>query len=177
MKIALCGAHSTGKTTLFRACQCALDHEDITFIEEVARQVIAAGLPLNQDATVEAYSCFIEKQLRAERLAVTKHVIADRCVLDVLAYMYANRAPHIPVHFQNMVEELVQWEQRVFDVVCYLPPEVELALDDVRPADRTYRSTVDKQYGCIFQKLDIKHMVVKGEISERVRLIRQVLGV
>lgn len=77
MKIAPCRSRSTGKTTLLRACKDKW--QNVTFIEEVTRDVIAAGMT---------------------------NVISDRCILDVLAYMYANRSSAIPEWFERIVEEL-----------------------------------------------------------------------
>ncbi len=174
MKIVLCGSHSTGKTTLLHACKDKW--HNVTFIEEVARDVIALGMPLNQNATVEAYSCYIAKQLCAERTAATPNIISDRCLMDILAYMYANCAPGIPEWFERMMKELVRCEARFFDTVCYFPIEFELTLDGVRPMDREYRLLVDRQYDRIFEACEIDPIVVRGPHSNRLSIISRLMG-
>ncbi len=170
MRVSISGSHSTGKTCLAQACYDALHTRlpgQVSLIQEVAREVIAKGFPLNRDATVDAYTTYILLQLAGEREAGTAHAISDRSLIDLVAYMRTNAAPHIPRYFQQMVEEIVWREKEYFDLYCYLPIEFPLVVDDVRPEEEAYRAAVDRTLIEVLDHYRVAAVEVRGTLEDR----------
>jgi len=62
LRIVLTGSHSTGKTSLANAVRDALVAKgvtDVALVREVGRDLIASGVPLNEDITSDARVCVI----------------------------------------------------------------------------------------------------------------------
>jgi nicotinamide riboside kinase len=170
MRISISGTHSTGKTVLARACYDSLVKkypEEIDIIDEVAREVIAKGFPLNQDATLDSYINYLLLQIQAERLAKCKHVVSDRSLIDLLAYVITNSNPIIPNYFLDLIKELIWVEKEYFDLYCYLPIEFDLIVDDVRPIEKEYRSAVDRTLTQIMSEFEVRVETIKGSLEER----------
>lgn len=170
MRVSISGTHSSGKTSLFQCCQEGLRASfpgRVDFIHEVARDVIAAGLPLNEEATVDSYLLYIQFQLQAERRATREHVVSDRSLVDLLAYIETNNDPRIPRRLVDVLREIMWFETRYFDVYCYLPIEFGLELDGVRSADAAYQRAVDDTLRSILDRYGVVYMPVAGSVSER----------
>jgi nicotinamide riboside kinase len=170
MRISISGTHSTGKTCLLNSCyekMIRLYPFKIRKIDEVARKVISKGFPLNQDATVESYIHYIYFQMEEERNAITEHVISDRSLVDLLAYIRVNSDKRIPNSFQKMLEEILWVESKFFNLYCYLPIEFPLLIDDVRPVDEIYRKLVDKMIRSILKEYKLNFVEISGTIENR----------
>ncbi len=171
MKISISGSHSTGKTLLVNSCYNRLEQvypTEIGLINEIAREVISRGFTLNQNATCESYYNYIQLQLERERNNTRKYILSDRSLVDLLAYIRTNNDPKIPSYFIKMVEEIVWVESKFFDLYCYLPIEFTITVDDVRPEDEGYRSSVDKALVHILHEYKLDFIVAKGNLEERV---------
>lgn len=174
MNISISGSHCTGKTVLARAIQralCPALGRDLVVIGEVARVVIAKGFPLNREASVDSYINYVLEQLRAERTAGGVHVISDRSLVDLLAYMRANASPYIPDYLLAMVEEVIWLERDYYDLYCYTPIEFDLVLDDVRPADVEYRELVDRSLRSVLLEYRLNVVALTGNVEERCRKV------
>lgn len=170
MRVSISGSHSTGKTVLTEECYTALSAMypgDVDMIGEIAREVIARGFSLNQDATVDSYTNYILLQLEAERNASKKHVVSDRSLVDLVAYIFTNNDPRIPAYFVDMVQEIVQLEVKYFDVYCYLPVEFDLVVDDVRPEEKDYQLAVDRTLFSLFSTYGLDVKTITGTVEER----------
>lgn len=88
LKIALTGAQGTGKSTLLRSIALRLPH--LTPIPEQAREVMQEWGELAQNMTPQRLAEFQEEIMRrhlaAETVAHSFGFVADRCVIDNLAY-------------------------------------------------------------------------------------------
>ena len=81
-RIALVGASSTGKTTVYELLKNKLPKYD--FVNESTRTVGSYGFPINEkgtDATQLAISCF-----HLEALLQPYNQVLDRCFMDVVVY-------------------------------------------------------------------------------------------
>jgi hypothetical protein len=139
----------------------------VNLIPEIARRAISKGLPLNEDATVDSYLYYILAQLKAEREATARHVISDRSLVDLLAYIRANANSQIPDSFVNMVEELLWLETRYFDAYCYIPIEFPLVIDAVRSEQEAYQTAVDTKLVGILSEYGVRVKMITGSIEER----------
>lgn len=179
MRISISGTHGTGKTSLLRACERRLAHTpglDAAFIGEVARKVLAMGLPLNREATLESYFNYVHLQLEAERRATAEVVLSDRSLVDSLAYLEASRLPEISEAFVAMFREIVRAEMRFFDVFCLVPIEFGLDVDLVRPADSGYQEEVEESMRRVLRRYHANVVELRGTTEERARQVMGLLG-
>lgn len=180
MRVSLSGSYSTGKTTLAKACLAPLRARygpDFSYIEEVARTVIARGFGLDRAATIDSYVVYIQLQLEAEREADTPHVLSDRSLIDLLAYIRYNDEASVPKYVTEMLEEVVWLESRYFDVYCHLPIEFPLQDDGVRTVDEQYRAAIDDTLVSVFERYGVTVRTVTGSPDERRATLLGLFGV
>ena len=181
MRIAFTGVHSTGKTTLLDALKSNYS-EELYAISEIARNVISCGYPLGKDANVDSYINLISEQLKAENIFVNygrdKLIIADRTLLDTLAYAKVNKGlprPYIPEYFIDMLEQIWLIEKNFYDLYIYFPIEFEMKNDDVRPLGEDYRASVNDQIKRLLDKFSVKYLVITGSVDNRLQQILEVI--
>lgn len=174
MKVAFAGAHSTGKTILLNNLCEALREKNIPFacINEIARKIINRGYPLNQDATIESYICYINTQLSEEneKMNTEKLFFSDRTLLDPVAYETVNARlfkRDIPYGFVDMMKRIWLLEKDRYDLYVYFPIEFELEMDGIRPKDANYRIAVDKEIIALLNENNINYIKVSGSVDER----------
>lgn len=92
-KVAVTGAHSSGKSTFLVALRSRLEAEGLAVgtVRDLASKARDAGLPILRDHTVESTLWIMAETMRQEaQLAMTCQVIlVDRPVSDALAYLLA----------------------------------------------------------------------------------------
>lgn len=179
MRICITGSHSTGKSTLVVQCYEALTQAcpgGVDMIPETARRLIAKGVGMAKDTGCDAAMMYIGMQLEAERRATQRHVVADRSVLDLLAYLRVNRCPEVPACLLRVVEEVVWLETDYFDVYCYLPVEFEMTLDAARPEDEAYRLEIDQCVLETLQEFGLNYSVVRGSSEDRLSQVLAAFG-
>lgn len=180
MKVSLSGTFSTGKTTLAESCHARLTAEfgpDYTFVPEVARTVIARGFGLDRAATIDSYVVYIQMQLEAERRADTAHVMSDRSLLDLLAYIEFNDESRVPGYVADMLREIAWLESRYFDVYCYLPIEFPMEADGVRTPDEGYRGAIDAALREVLDRYGVTVRTIGGSPPERTAQLLDLFGI
>lgn len=179
MKIAFTGSHSTGKTTLLNDAILRLKNKRLSYITEIARNIINRGYPLNMDANIDSYVHYINDQLKAEKAMCESSIfISDRTLLDPLAYSLVNRdlpRPFIPDHFISMMEGIWLLEKDNYDLYMYFPIEFPMCSDGVRPTDEVYRSNVSNKILELLTKYKVPHIHVTGSPTERLNILLDTL--
>jgi nicotinamide riboside kinase len=166
------GTHSTGKTTLIRGLTDALQQSGYKVwpIGEVARKVLAAGLPLDEEATTESYLMYLAEQLDALRTAPDDAiVISDRFLIDLLAYVETNANLDIPPDLVRVIELAAWLEAEQYSTVFYLPIEFPVVSDGVRNTDELYRAAVDRTLLRLLSRVGPPVVTLTGNIQERIR--------
>jgi len=148
MKIAVCGTHGSGKSTLIEKMRCDLDNDrvNVFIVEEAARD---CPLPLR---TIEAqrwiwhehYSREIEGMMNGCRV-----VLCDRSLMDELVYLryILNKAPskYGEYMFEVMHSVTTEW-MKTYHQVIRLPLNEERILitdDELRSKDLVYAREID----------------------------------
>lgn len=171
LKFVVSGSHSTGKTTLIRglAEELSIRGHRVWTIGEVARKVIAAGLPLDREATTESYLMYLAEQLEALRSAPKDAIIiSDRFLIDLLAYIETNANSGIPADLVRVIELAAWLEAEQYSVVFYLPIEFPVVADGVRDTNEEYRAAVDQTLQRLLAKVGPPVMPVQGTIQARI---------
>jgi nicotinamide riboside kinase len=174
MNIALTGAHSTGKTTLFNEFVKRNNRFRIASITETARIVIEKGFPMAKDATVDSYINYVNEQLKAELSARKDNydvLISDRTILDAVAYSQINKRltddPFIPPYVIEMLESVWLMEKEFYDFYIYCPVEFPLIFDGVRDEDGVYQRMVGDHLKDLLERHNVKHFEVSGSMTAR----------
>lgn len=174
MKIAFCGTHSTGKTTLLNALKNAEEFKDFMFIEGITRMVNSAGLPINE-ATNDFAQISIVNYHAAYDLIYDSY-ITDRSVIDVLSYTKRAWLDN-DLSFESMTHILKVALKIVsnYDIIFYLPNVIGLETDGTRSADLKFQARIDsiiKNYLNSFKlETGIDHITLNGTVEERVEQV------
>lgn len=181
-RIGLCGTHSTGKTTLAKALAEKLPQYYLDI--NVTRWVRSLGFPINEESNDASQEINFLK--RVAHLNSFDHIIADRTIVDNIAYS--------TVAFErgNLSKESLVYQKMLlykniykYDYLFYIPPEIPLELDGVRPVDEWYRKNiaeiVEKTLDGAHKhnpklKLKDKVFTITGNTTQRVKKIMEIMN-
>ena len=129
MRIAISGTHRVGKTTLAQAIADTLPGCD--FVDEPYHGLVAEGYVFSHPPSVEDFEAQLEYSL-AVLSDGGRHVVFDRCPVDLLAYLAV--ASHDEGEVMARWWEPVRRAIRLLDAVILVPIEspdrIELDEDD-----------------------------------------------
>ena len=144
MKVAISGAHGTGKTTLayakVKALKLANPTKTVALLQEVAAE---CPLPINRDATMQSQLWILGQQLKREiELAARFDIlVCDRTVFDILAYTC-----HVDVRLgQDLFRALLPYA-RTYDIIYFkhLKGNDFPYNDGLRDTDPAFRRFIDE---------------------------------
>lgn len=163
-RIALVGASSTGKTTVYELLKTKLPKFE--FINESTRTVASYGFPINEkgtNATQLAISSF-----HLEALLKPYNMILDRCYLDLLVY-----TNHMDVDMATFkyIENIWERVKDEYTHYVYFPIEFDSVDDGVRSIDETWRKDIDGEFRFRLNKMNKPYLTVTGSPLQRVEQI------
>ena len=169
MRVWLCWAHGTGKTTILKL----FDRPKIT---EIARNAIGEfwiGLNEMDFKTKIAFQQIIFwRQLQRERSM--QDFISDRTVFDNLAYMSAIGDTEELKFMEERVK--LHIEQNPYDFILYFPIEFPLEDDWIRYTGDEFQAEIDKRILFYLDKYGVKYYTVTGTVEERKKFIDDTLN-
>jgi len=118
MKIAISGAHHTGKTTLGNRLSTLLT--GYSFLEEPYYQLLEDGYEFCAKPSMEDYEAQLELSIQ-QLIDSDEKTIFDRCPLDFLAY--------IKIHKNSGFFKMGDWKEKIddalnqLDIVVFVPVE------------------------------------------------------
>ena len=162
-RVALVGASSTGKTTVYELLKNKLPKFE--FINESTRTVGSYGFPINEAGTSETQLAISSFHLEA--LLRPGNMILDRCYMDLL--VYSKFMEKISVETYNYIEATWNRIKGEYTHYVYFPIEFESVDDGVRSINEEWRRKVDNA----FQKelTNLGHLKVTGSPMQRVNQI------
>lgn len=183
LRVAICGAHSTGKTTLINAMRQI--RPEVEVIGGVVRGLIRRGYRFGLETDMEsmmAYACAQFEQERRAASSAAPVILSDRVLLDGVAYVQANQGwvgakqwkSRLQIKFLRAVAEQ---ELMFYDAVVHVPIEFPLEDDDVRPTSEEYQRRVDDRLrlltDSISEQLPIRR--VSGTLEQRLEQLNSIL--
>lgn len=161
----ICGAQSTGKTTLVNL----LESMGYKIYKNVARTVMADH-PINKDGDDDTQRAIFGTHLynldAAKREGGTAFM--DRCLVDGFVFsLYGLKHGKVTGEAFAEFYELFYNNIKRYDYIFYLKPEFDIVPDGVRDEDNEFRNELCKLYELVLKSLDIPVIWLKGTPSER----------
>lgn len=160
-RIALVGASSTGKTTVYELLKHQLPKYE--YINESTRTVGSYGFPINEkgtDATQLAISSF-----HLEALLQPYNLILDRCYMDLL--VYSKFMPKLSEKTYNYISDTWKRVKDEYTHYIYFPIEFESVDDGVRSVNEEWRKQVDEEFQKQLKTVREPYLIVTGSPMER----------
>lgn len=179
MKIGICGAQSTGKSTLARALS---DRLGLPLIAEQAR-VVARGMGIYSEemlrrSTPEMQRDFQRACLEMQQRAESQHesFVSDRTVVDNAAYWLAWNHNHANLYLRLDYLSTCKWHAESYDLIVYCPPTGDEPEDDgFRIPNQIYQAEIDFFIGTLLLGWELHFVRVEGTTEERVEQVMSVL--
>ena len=170
-RVALVGASSTGKTTVYELLKNKLPKFD--FINESTRTVGGYGFPINEegtDATQLAISSF-----HLEALLQPYNLVLDRCYMDVV--VYSRFMDKIKPMTYNYIEDTWNRVKKEYTHYIYFPIEFDSVDDGVRSIDEEWRTKIDNEFKAVLTGVRQPYLTVTGSPMQRVEQILKFIDV
>jgi len=167
-RVALVGASSVGKTTVYELLKKELPEFD--FKNESTRTVGSYGFPINEAGTSETQLAISSFHLEA--LLSTKDVILDRCYLDLL--VYSTYMDNLSNSAYNYILDTWMRVKDQYTHFIYFPIEFKSVDDGVRSIDEEWRAKIDNQFKSnleAIKNLGGDYLTVSGSPKQRVEQI------
>lgn len=163
-RIALVGASSTGKTTVYELLKNKLPKYE--FINESTRTVGSYGFPINEkgtDATQLAISSF-----HLEALLQPYNLILDRCYMDLIVY---SNHMNIDENTRTYIEDTWHRVKDEYTHYVYFPIEFDSVDDGVRSVNEDWRKTIDDEFQKYLKTVREPYLTITGSPMQRVNQI------
>lgn len=164
-RIALVGASSTGKTTVYELLKGKLPKYE--FINESTRTVGSYGFPINEAGTSETQLAISSFHLEA--LLKPGNVVLDRCYMDLL--VYSRYMKEISVETYSYIEATWNRVKNEYTHYIYFPIEFKSVDDGVRSVNEDWREAIDKEFQLLLEGVRKPYLTVTGSPLQRVEQI------
>ena len=169
-RIALVGASSTGKTTVYELLKNKLPKYE--FINESTRTVGSYGFPINETGTSETQLAISSFHLEA--LLRPGNVVLDRCYMDLL--VYSNFMDKISKEAHNYIEDTWNRVKNEYTHYIYFPIEFKSVDDGVRSVNEEWREKIDKEFQLLLEGVRKPYLTVTGSPLQRVEQILEFIN-
>ena len=164
-RIALVGASSTGKTTVYELLKNKLPKYE--FINESTRTVGSYGFPINEAGTSETQLAISSFHLEA--LLRPGNVVLDRCYMDLI--VYSTFMDKISKEAYNYIEDTWNRVKNEYTHYIYFPIEFKSVDDGVRSVNEGWREKIDEEFQLLLEGVRKPYLTVTGSPLQRVEQI------
>ena len=164
-RIALVGASSTGKTTVYELLKNKLPKFE--FINESTRTVAEYGFPINEKGTSETQLAISSFHLEA--LLKPGNVILDRCYMDLI--VYSNFMDNISKESHKYIKNTWNRVKNEYTHYIYFPIEFASVDDGVRSVNEDWRVKIDNEFKLLLDGVREPYLTVTGSPLQRVEQI------
>ena len=164
-RVALVGASSTGKTTVYELLKNKLPKYE--FINESTRTVASYGFPINEKGTSETQLAISSFHLEA--LLTPGNILLDRCYMDLL--VYSKFMDKLSVESFNYIEATWNRIKGEYTHYIYFPIEFKSVDDGVRSVNEEWREKIDKEFQDLLEGTRKPFLTVTGSPMQRVEQI------
>jgi nicotinamide riboside kinase len=164
-RIALVGASSTGKTTVYELIKGKLPKFE--FINESTRSVAKYGFPINEAGTSETQLAISSFHLEA--LLRPGNMLLDRCYMDLV--VYSNFMDNISKESHDYIDDTWNRVKGEYTHYIYFPIEFDSVDDGVRSVNEDWRVKIDKEFQLLLEGVRKPYLTVTGSPLQRVEQI------
>jgi nicotinamide riboside kinase len=164
-RIALVGASSTGKTTVYELIKGKLPKFE--FINESTRSVAKYGFPINEAGTSETQLAISSFHLEA--LLRPGNMLLDRCYMDLV--VYSNFMDNISKEAHDYIDDTWNRVKGEYTHYIYFPIEFDSVDDGVRSVNEDWRVKIDKEFQLLLEGVRKPYLTVTGSPLQRVEQI------
>jgi nicotinamide riboside kinase len=175
MRIGICGAQSTGKTTLLNALRSEPCFKHYSICDEVTRKVQSYNLPINEFGNDTTQKLIMHEHI--VNVFMNENMITDRTVLDGLVYtryLYGNGV--VKTETVKYAESVFSKVWSRYDYVFYIEPEFDIENDGVRSIDLNFRDSITDLFHDEIISQDLKVILIKGSVRQRVNTVLSTIG-
>ena len=169
-RIALVGASSTGKTTVYELLKNKLPKYE--FVNESTRTVGSYGFPINEEGTSATQLAISSFHLEA--LLQPYNCILDRCYLDLV--VYSSLMPNCSEEAFNYINATWNRIKDEYTHYVYFPIEFDSVDDGVRSIDEKWRQDVDQEFHNNLKEINKPYLTVTGSPLQRVEQILEYIN-
>ena len=178
MRVFLCGAQGTGKSTLTLKLKPLMLEKRDSFSKSFLDNDSSI-----QRSTSEKYREFQDKILLycLNEYVNSNNFIASRSIIDSFAYLTVNKAD-AEVQLKNLLYHYSDYLFREDDIYVYLPIEFEVSKDNNsnRDIDLQYQRDIDKQISKYFNKFRTTYpkatfITLTGDVESRLRVLEETI--
>lgn len=170
-KIGFCGTHSTGKSTLVECLRTERILTNYYFDINITRWIKSLGFNINLESTPAAQE--LNLLSRIARLNSFDNLVADRTIIDVLAY--SMHVDSITTEQLELQQDLVERNIRKYDIIFYIPPETNLVDDGTRLIDDDFRRNIDNKILELLEFYNVDYIEIRGSVRERLQTILNII--
>ena len=170
-RIALVGASSTGKTTVYELLKNKLPKFE--FVNESTRTVGSYGFPINEkgtEATQLAISCF-----HLEALLQPYNQVLDRCFMDVV--VYTRFMDEVNDETWKYIDATWNRIKNEYTHYIYFPIEFDSVDDGVRSVNEKWRTDIDEEFKNVLEGVRQPYLTITGSPMQRVEQILNYINV
>jgi thymidylate synthase/nicotinamide riboside kinase len=177
IKIALNGAHGTGKTTLINTLetQCAERGVKVEIVREIPRlicdSVADPAFFRQENNTFAKQTLLLQGQLQAELGAISGSpdlILCDRAVLDHWIYTtHFHRSALQQSGVLQAYTAMVVQHCQTYDAIFYVPVEFAPIDDGVREADAEFQRSIDRDIRGFLEANRLVFTTVTGTVDAR----------
>ena len=169
-RIALVGASSTGKTTVYELLKNKLPKYE--FINESTRTVGSYGFPINEAGTSETQLAISSFHLEA--LLNPGNMILDRCYMDLV--VYSTFMDKLSKEAHNYIEDTWNRVKNEYTHYIYFPIEFDSVDDGVRSINEEWRVSIDNEFKLLLEGVRKPYLTVTGSPLQRVNQILEFIN-
>jgi len=163
-RVALVGASSTGKTTVYELLKNKLPKWE--FVNESTRTVAKYGFPINEEGTDETQLAICNFHLEA--LLQPYNLVLDRCFMDVVVY---SRYMPIKTNTWEYINDIWKRVQNEYTHFIYFPIEFTSVDDGVRSINEEWRTQIDEEFKKVLEETERDYLSITGSPMQRVNQI------
>jgi deoxyadenosine/deoxycytidine kinase len=173
MKIAICGSHGVGKTTLAKAIAQKLKFNLIPDVVRMPGGAFDKGFPVDEATLPETQFWILSKQLEFERNAKQPWV-SDKSLYDNIVY---GEATFKDKRVIELIKEIV-FRNAKYDLIIYLVPAFPYMHEDKRSTDPKFHEQIHKAFKKFFKEkkisyIEIKEVDFKKRLKKAIKIIKK----